>query len=272
MADPIITLTTDFGTRDGYVGAMKGVILRICPGVRVIDLTHQIAPQDVSAAAAALANAVPYFPTDAIHVAVVDPGVGSDRRGIVLVSPDWTLVGPDNGLFAPLWSQAVADYGPDRLVAVELTDPGYHRPEVSPTFHGRDVFAPTAAHLANGVSPATLGPPISDLVELDAPSAACETDGEVVGQIVHVDRFGNCITNIEAAQLEALGPPDCIRIRCAGLELGPLCTTYSDVAPGEDLALIGSDGRLELARRDGDLAAETGIAIATPVQIGPHLG
>ena len=152
MRGPIITLTTDFGTVDGYAGAAKGVILSICPEARLVDITHQIPPQNMVAAAEALRAAVPWYPPDAIHLAVIDPGVGGLRRPLALRSPDWTLVGPDNGVFSPLWRAALERHGPEAVHAVHLTGARFFLPRVSATFHGRDLFAPVAAHLALGRS------------------------------------------------------------------------------------------------------------------------
>ncbi len=161
----IITLTTDFGLSDGYVGAMKGVILGIAPAAHLVDLSHEIAPQDVRQAAHVLADAVPYFPAGTVHLAVVDPGVGSARRPLLITTPRAAFVGPDNGLFTFILGTA-------KTQAWALDQPGYWLPEISRTFHGRDIFAPVAAHLACGVPPEMLGSPITDAAPLAAPLAA----------------------------------------------------------------------------------------------------
>ena len=267
MSPPIITLTTDFGTADGYVGAIKGVLLGICPQARLVDLSHAIAAQDVAAALAALEAAVPYFPPAAVHPEEVEPGVGSRRRALALRGPEWTLVGPDNGVCAPLWQRARERHGREALRAVELTEPAYRRPQVSATFHGRDVFAPAAAHLAAGLALERLGPALAEPLALPRCAAPQLGPESITGTVLRIDRFGNCITDIPAAWLERLGPADSLRVRCAGRDFGPPRRSYADVAPGAVLALIGSRDELELALRNGDLAAAGTIRRGTPVRV-----
>jgi S-adenosylmethionine hydrolase len=191
----IITLTTDFGTRDGYVGAMKGVILGVAPTASVVDISHEISPQDVAEGAFVLASACPCFPPATIHVAVVDPGVGTERRGVLIETERYVLIGPDNGLFSGVLAV-------DPLVrAVSLENPSLMRPDVSATFHGRDVFAPAAAHIARGVPVAEFGPEVASPVELNLWRAE-STSGCVTGRVVHIDGFGNCVTNIGRAAVE----------------------------------------------------------------------
>src|SRR6267142_117690 len=193
----VITLTTDFGARDTYVAEMKAAILAITGDVHLVDITHEIAPHDVLEGALALEAAAPSFPTDTIHVAVVDPGVGTARRGLAVAAREGVFIGPDNGLFTPF-------LGGPRWSAFEISDRQFRRAVVSRTFHGRDVFAPAAAHLARGLEPARLGPPVSDPVRLPWPEAR-EARGTIRGAVVHVDRFGNLVTSVGAEALASLG-------------------------------------------------------------------
>jgi len=241
--DSLLTLLSDFGWNDVYVGVMKGVIARINPALTVIDLTHDISPQNITAAQFNLLNAYPFFPAGTVHVAVVDPGVGSERRAIAIELEDGFLVGPDNGIFTGLIAQKSV------IQVVELSNTQYWRvPEPSNTFHGRDVFAPVAAHLASGVSITQFGEPIdpTTLIKLPIPVCTTTTNG-LTGTIQHIDRFGNVITNI---------PGDYVQGRDWFVSIGkrkiPGSRTYSDVTPGDPLALVGSHGWVELAISGGD--------------------
>lgn len=254
-ASPLVTLLTDFGTADGYVGAMKGVIASLAPSARVVDVTHDIRAGDVRGGALALETAAPYFPPGTIHVAVVDPGVGTARRGIAVEAGGQAFVGPDNGLLA-------LAARPDRRVFI-LDRARYHLQAVSPTFHGRDVFAPIAARLATGVRASNLGTKTDsdDLRELALPRPLA-TRGGLVGEVIHADRFGNLITNVVAADLARLSgaaPLKSIRIHVGRRRLsGGLARTYGDAGRHALLALVGSSGRLEIARRDGSAALMLG--------------
>jgi S-adenosylmethionine hydrolase len=254
-AAPIVTLTTDFGTRDAYVAAMKGVVLGIAPHARLVDVSHDVAAHDVTEGALALESAVPFFPAGAVHLAVVDPGVGTARRGLALVSEGAIFVGPDNGLFTPFLEG-------HEWRAFELTAAEYRLRSVSRTFHGRDVFAPAAAHLALGVAPERLGPRIDDPVRLHW-SSMRETHGAVAGTVLHIDRFGNLVTSIRAEAFEAFGP---LSIRLAGRPL-PFVGTYGELTPGQAGALIGGSGRLEIAVREGSAAARLRARRGTPVVV-----
>jgi S-adenosylmethionine hydrolase len=249
----VITLTTDFGTFDGYVGAMKGVILKLAPDVTLVDVSHTVTPQDVRHGARVLATAAPFFPAGTIHVAVVDPGVGSARRAIALQTPGAIFVGPDNGLFTP--------FVPECVACVALTNPATHLYPVSATFHGRDVFAPVAAHLANGLSLNELGPSVKDPLLLAPPQPQRLSGGRLRAEIVHIDRFGNLVTNVKLLEEQKD-----IRIVIKG-QLLTVRHTYADVAPGALLALVGSDGYLELAVRDGSAAERLGIGVGAPVEV-----
>jgi len=254
----IITLTTDFGLVDGYVGAVKGVILGIVPDVRLVDLSHDIAPQDVRSAAFVLGRAAPFFPAGSVHLAVVDPGVGGDRRPLLVTTPRASYVGPDNGLF----TAALAEEGAQ---AWELDRPAFWLPEVSHTFHGRDIFAPVAAHRARGVPARELGSLITDPVRLPVISPVRHPDGRVMGQVVYVDRFGNLISNLPAEWVAAGG----WRCEIAGQQIGRLGATYASAAPGALVALVGSAGTVEIAVRDGNAATRLGVGIGAPVTLWP---
>jgi len=240
----MITLTTDFGRRDGYVGAMKGVIYSLMPRAVVVDITHEVPPFDVRHAAFVLGQAAPFFPPDTIHVAVVDPGVGGERRGMVAVHRRQFFVGPDNGIFTPFLT--------DPPVAWELKNPDLFLPHAAATFHGRDLFAPAAAHLAGGLPAAEVGPPLLDPVRL--PSWEVTRAGDALrAAIIHIDAFGNCVTGLPAARLGELGSGP-YRVEGAGPEALELRRTYTEVECGRPLALIGSSGLVEIAVREGNAA------------------
>lgn len=260
----ILTLLTDFGLADPYVGMMKGAIAQIDPTLTVIDLTHQIPPQDVATARFHLMTAYSYFPAGTVHMAVVDPGVGSQRRAIALQLSDGYLVGPDNGLF----SGVLAANPP--LAAVELTNPAYWRTaSPSATFHGRDVFAPAGAHLACGVVLADLGRAITpdSLVRLDLPT--WQQDGHsITGHIQAIDHFGNAITTIPAAAVSGADWELRVGVGASPAEPYrpiPARRTYADAEPGSLLALIGSHGYVEIACNQGSARQALGIAVGDPI-------
>lgn len=254
MSRSIVTLITDFGQADGYVGTMKGVILGICPETVLVDISHEIQPQAVRQAAYVLSMAVPFFPPGTVHLVVVDPGVGSERRPIAVQTERFTYVAPDNGVLSLALAQ-----DPARL-AVHLSEPGYRLARVSATFHGRDIFAPAAAHLACGSDLHEMGPAISptELLTLSIAQPAPQPDGSSLGEILHVDRFGNLVTSIPSTVGNA-------RVEISGLAIEGLSRTYADVEPGELVAYFGSSGYLEIAVRDGNaaerLAAKVGDAV-----------
>jgi len=262
----IITLLSDFGLSDVYVGVMKGVIAQINPVLTVVDLTHQIPPQNIAAARFSLMNAYPYFPTGTVHIAVVDPGVGSHRRGIALQLDTGFLVGPDNGLFSGVLNQNPV------VEAVELTNPKYWRtPTPSTTFHGRDIFASAGAHLASGIPLVQLGEVIDPetLVQLAIPERTPTATG-VAGCIQYIDHFGNLITNIPAADVQgktwsvAVGdsPTETLRERII-----PGSQTYSDRPLGEVVALVGSHGWVEIAVNGGSAQSELQMDWGTVVEV-----
>lgn len=259
---PLITLLTDFGTRDAYVASMKGVILGLNPQTALVDLTHEIPPQDVRAGALNLAAAAPYFPPGTIHLAVVDPGVGTSRRALAARCRGQLWVGPDNGLFSLIFNQASP-------FIVSLENPRYFRPEVSATFHGRDIFAPVAAHLSLGLDLSRFGPEHPDPVSLNFPEPRF-TPEAVAGEIIYVDRFGNLISNIPAPALLAWLADRTLSLAVGPISLRGLARTYSDAAPGEFLALVGSLGFLEIACTGASAARRLNAGLGLPVLLHPE--
>ncbi len=254
----ILTLLSDFGLSDVYVGVMKGVIAQVNSTLTVVDLTHQIPPQNIAAARFCLMSAYPYFPDETVHVAVVDPGVGSTRRAIAVEFAGGFLVGPDNGLFSGVLSQSPA------ITAVELTNQHYWRTsEPSATFHGRDIFAPVAAHLAIGVPLNELGQEIdlATLVQLAIPECT-PTDTGVVGCIQYIDRFGNLVTNIPGAYVQG----KTWSIVATGLTI-PGCQTYADSPNGSAIALVGSHGWVEIAINGGNAQTQQQLDWGASVQV-----
>ena len=256
----IITLLTDFGLKDAFVGTMKGVILGICPKAAIVDLTHEIDPQRIAGAAYVLKTAYPYFPTGAIHVCVVDPGVGTERRPICLRAQGQYFIGPDNGLFSYVLRASEAWEG------VVIQNPIYRLPERGHTFHGRDVFSPAAAHLARGVPMAEFGEELRDpvtLLDLDPAT----TNEQMVGRVIHFDRFGNAITNITKAEFDPWRGGRTARILAGDKPVpGPL-RTYAEVPPGEPLALFGSEEHLEISVNLGSAREALGLGIGTEVRV-----
>lgn len=242
----IITLVTDFGTSDHYVGELKGVILGICPDARVVDITHEIQPHNVLQGAFILRRIWPWFPPGTIHLAVVDPGVGSDRRIILGRYTGRYVIAPDNGLV----SFVHREFPAETMHVVE--NRRFFQEKLSATFHGRDIMAPAAAHLAAGVKPGELGG-VTDRVEmLPVSYRADEVRNEVHGRVLYVDRFGTLVTNIHTDQLtDAAGPDRASEVLVCGVSIGPIRDTYSDVTAGEPIALIGSAELLEIAINQG---------------------
>ena len=270
----IITLTTDFGISDAYTAEMKGVILGINPDVTFVDICHTIRPQDITQAAFVLSTAYRYFPERTIHIIVVDPGVGSERQAVLLRTPFADFVAPDNGVLSYI-VQEVADKsvtgGVAKLrqgtTAVSLTNPAFWRPQVSFTFHGRDVFAPVAAHLSLGTPPADFGEPIDMLVTVPL-LYPHKTPNGLTGRIVHIDNFGNMITNISRQDLPERG--DRVGVVVGGKRIRGLSRTYAE---GSGLlALVGSHGYLEIALKNGDAAGFLGVGTGDQVRISVQTG
>lgn len=254
----LITLLTDFGLQDVYVGVMKGVIAQINPGLNVVDITHAIPPQDLAAGRFCLMNAYSYFPPETVHIAVVDPGVGTPRRAVAVEFAGGFLVGPDNGLFSGVLSQTRA------ISAVELTNRKYWRtPAPSTTFHGRDIFASAGAYLADGINIKQLGNEIDVKTLIQLPMAECsQVEQGIVGCIQYVDRFGNLVTNI---------PAGLVKNRHWRVEVGNISIvageTYSDVKVGELVSLTGSHGWVEIAINGGNAAAFLQLGVGEPVMV-----
>jgi len=258
---PTIALLTDFGLRDPYVGAMRGAILSVCPEATLVDVTHEVPAHDVAEGALALDAAYRCFPDFTVFVAVVDPGVGSDRRPIGVDAGRWLFVGPDNGIFT-----FVLDAHPSSRVRL-LANPALRREPVSPVFHGRDLFGPAAARLAGGLPLDEVGPPVADPVRLALPPKA-RTEGGWQGAVVHVDRFGNLTTNLSEADLRAVGGPslETLEVGVGALRL-PIVRSYSDVEAGRACALVGSSGRLEIAVHLGRADALSGAGPGAAVRV-----
>ncbi len=279
---PIITLLTDFGSEDGYAAVMKGVILARNPAATIVDISHAVPPQDVLAGANILNTAYSYFPADTIHVVVVDPGVGTTRRLVVLQTPDATFVAPDNGVLIHI----IKAYGgrftgptpngsrhgppprqliplPEPLKAWSITNTSLFLSDVSHTFHGRDILSPVAAALSNGLAPNKVGPAIDDIAVFPLPRVFKEKSEDIVGTVIHVDRFGNLVTNL---QLEDLGGQQAAFL-IAGRTIEGLSTSYAEAAAL--LAIVGSNGYIELAVRNGNAAQKLGVGRGT--QFSVHL-
>jgi S-adenosylmethionine hydrolase len=261
----IITLTTDFGTSDSYVGTMKGIILSIAPAVTLVDITHEIAPQDIRQAAYVLHAAAPYFPPGTIHLAVVDPGVGSQRHALVVRTSRGFLVGPDNGLFT-LFLAEEPDAG-----CYSITNPAFMLPHVSATFHGRDVFAPAAAHLARRLGLQSgqwgleeFGSRVSDVVTFAIPKPAQQPDGSWLGHVLYADHFGNLVTSFMGDVLARIGRAEIWagQRRVAGIK-----RTYAEAMPGDLIALVGSSGHLEISVVNGNAAQSLGLGPDSPLTL-----
>lgn len=244
----LITLTTDFGTRDGYVAQMKGVILGINPNAKLVDVTHDIDPFSILEAALVLKGVSRYYKPGVIHVAVVDPGVGSSRRGIVASADGRFYVGPDNGIFSLVLGAA------ESKEVREIRNPLLVLDEPHPTFHGRDVFAPVAAHLSLGARFDSIGQLVRDPIGFSIAAPELH-ETQVQGQVIHIDRFGNLTTNIE----EALLSHPVLSVRLGNVEISGLSRFYGEAPPGQPLALVNSFGYLEIAINGGNAARELGV-------------
>jgi len=258
--DPVVVLMTDFGVGDTYVGQMKGVILSICPEARIVDLTHAVAPQHVALGAFFLERALPFLPSHAIVVCVVDPGVGTARKPIALEAGRHTFLGPDNGLLTPVLD-LVAPGG-----CVSITNPEVMLPERSATFHGRDLFSPAAAHLAVGFPFGRLGEPVAPSMCVRLPSTGCrvQSEGSIEGHVLFTDHFGNLVTTIDTALY--VNPREWL-VEAEGIPPLPVVKTYGDAETGELLAYGGSFGTVEIAVRNGSAAERTGVRDGTPVRL-----
>jgi S-adenosylmethionine hydrolase len=257
---PVIAVLSDFGTRDHYAGTMKGVMLGICPDATLVDITHDIPPHDVVDGALQLAAAYRYFPPGTIFLAVVDPGVGSARRGIAAEAGDFRFVAPDNGVL----TLVLRDLPPKRVV--ELTERRYARPTVSRTFEGRDRFAPAAAWLAKGIQLTALGRPVADYQRLDFPVAETIDDG-LRGVVVRVDRFGNAVTNIDRRTFEGVARGKPVEVSAGGHRVQQIVATYAELPAGGVGALFGSTDHLELAANGASAAERLAIGRGAAVEV-----
>jgi len=253
----IISLITDFSLADAYVGVMKGVILWIAPNAVIIDISHSIEPQNIFQAAFVIRSAYCYFPEETVHVVVVDPGVGSKRRRIAMKCGKWYFVGPDNGVF----SYPIRDEGIGECVEITAIEVNGLRGR---TFDGRDVFAPAAARIAMGSALSELGPVIDDPITLDIPVASIGKY-KITGQIIYIDAFGNCISNIEAGDVERLG--NRVVVNVGETRIGEMKTAYSDVAHGKTVALINSIGCVEVAVNRGSAVEVLGIKVGDMIEV-----
>ena len=274
----IITLTTDFGYDDAYVAAVKGAILNINPEATIVDVSHSIKPRDVLQAAFILSSAYRYFPKQTVHVAIVDPGVGSERRGIILKTPSAMFVAPDNGILSYIIDDLFSVEGGSAveqsrgltevifkagLEAAAITDPRFWRHPVSPTFHGRDIFAPVAAGLSLGISLYEFGEKINSLHVLPIPKPTLDPDGNLVGQVLHIDRFGNLIANIRSSNL----PGRNVVVEVRGRRIQGITDYYAQ----EDgvMAVVGSSGYLEISLRDGSACDFLGVGVGEEISVIP---
>jgi len=261
---PIITLTTDFGHRDHYVSSVKAAILAISTRIVIVDVTHDIPAFDVQAAAWAVRVAFPDFPRRTVHVAIVDPGVGTPRRPILVETENHFFIGPDNGIFTYVYEAEP----PVRVYT--LTSSHYVRSSISATFHGRDLFGPAAAHLARGADPAHFGEEIEDPVRLDHARPESLPDGSVRASVVHIDRFGALVLNVTRQSLASLRggiAPDSLRVVAAGRRIDRLCRTYGEAAPGEDFLLFNSSDLLEVSQNQGRASDGLGLRVGDSVEI-----
>jgi hypothetical protein len=256
---PVIALLSDFGTRDHYAGTMKGVMIGLCPDVTLVDITHDITPHDVMEGALQLAASCRYFPAGTIFLVVVDPGVGSSRRGIAVEAGDYRFVAPDNGVL----TAALRDNPPKRIV--ELTERRYARPTVSRTFEGRDRFAPAAAWLAKGIQLAALGRTVPTYHQLEIPEPSV---GDLLtGVVLLVDRFGNLVTNIDRRTFESFARSQSVALQVHGHAVAGVVATYADIRSGEVCALFGSTDHLEFAVNGGSAAEALTVGRGATVEI-----
>lgn len=263
MPRPIVTFLSDFGTQDWFVGVVHGVIQTVAPDAHVVDLNHTIPPGNIARGAFVIEAAAQDFPPDTIHLAVVDPGVGTRRRALAVHARGQYFVGPDNGLLE--WALS----SPDAVVHALVEERWFRRP-VSRTFHGRDIFAPVAGHITRGVPLEAFGPPVADPVRL--PQAHPQLRGEeLAGRVVFIDRFGNALTNLTSAALAgafgADAPDERFDVRLLDRKVGALARSYGDAPVGTIVAIIGSSGRLEIAQVGGDIAERLGIGEGDPVSV-----
>jgi S-adenosylmethionine hydrolase len=257
----IVTLTSDFGTSDGYVASMKGVLLSLSPDSRLIDISHDVPPHEILPTALIIEATVPYFPPGTVHLVVVDPGVGSARRALAVAARGHYFVGPDNGVFTPFLAE---DESADVVI---IEEERFRLKPYSSTFHGRDLFAPAAAHIARGADYRALGPSFDGAVKFPWPRPEL-SDDKLVGTVLHVDHFGNCITSIRESDLP--GGWETYYVNGGEVEFGPLRRHYAEVVSGAPLALVNSMGRIELAIAQGNAAVALGIGTGDRVVVARY--
>jgi S-adenosyl-L-methionine hydrolase (adenosine-forming) len=260
MARPLVALLSDFGTRDHYAGTMKAVVVSVCPDATLIDISHEIPPHDVLTGALELAASYRYFPAGTVFLVVVDPGVGSARRGLAAEAGDYKFVAPDNGVLSVVFR----DVPPKRIV--ELTERKYARPTVSRTFEGRDRFAPAAGWLAKGIGLTSLGRTVQDYHKLAVPDASVD-DRAIAGEVLRVDRFGNLISNIEHRTFDQFARDMAITVTVDGREVTRVVAAYAEASPGELCALFGSSDHLEIAVNAGSATDLLGIGRGAAVVV-----
>ncbi len=258
---PTIAFLSDFGSRDHYAGVMKGVALGICPDAVLVDISHDLPAHDIPFAALELAATYKYFPAGTIFVVVVDPGVGSGRRGIAADVGDWKFVAPDNGVLTAVFREA-----PPKKV-VELTERKYARPTVSRTFEGRDRFAPAGAWLAKGIQLSALGRPLNDYLQLELPEPSLD-GAEIRGEVVRIDRFGNVVTNIDRRLCERLAPAgEPLAVRVGEQTVSRFVSTFTDIGDDEICALYGSTDHVELAAHTASAAETLGVEVGAAATV-----
>jgi S-adenosylmethionine hydrolase len=260
---PIITLTTDFGLQDGHVGAMKGVMLSIAPAARLVDISHDIPPQDIQHGGFVLMTAYGFWPPNTVHLVVIDPGVGSERRAVAVKTTGGTFVAPDNGVLSYVLAREPV------LQAVSLIDPQYWHQPVSPVFHGRDIFGPAAAYLARGVELEALGRPLveGELIRIPVPMPERHADGHVTAHVQHIDTFGNCTTDVPGDWVLARSH---WQVQVGDHVISQIDRTFSDVRPGEVVALVDSSDFVAIAVRNGNAAETLKLEIGSAVTLSPR--
>ena len=259
MPDPILTLTTDFGLSDHYVGVMKGVILGICPRARIVDISHDVTPFEIAEGAFTVAQAYRYFPKKTVHVVVVDPGVGTARRPILMEAAGQYFVGPDNGVLSMVYSREK-----HRIRAIANEE--YYLKPVSQTFHGRDVFAPAAAHLAAGVAPAQMGKIVADYLRPSFEKPSQSGKRTWVGRILKIDRFGNLITNFHVGEFPDLERKN-VEMAIGPTHVSVMARNYAECGPGELFLIFGSSGYLEVSTSQGSAAKAIGCQTGAPAEL-----
>ncbi len=263
----IITLTTDFGSKDSFAGSVRGVIYKTNPQAQIVDITHEIGPQDIWEAAFTLKTAYNYFPKGTVHLAVVDPGVGSGRRPIIAVTESYYFVGPDNGIFSLIFQEA------ERLRVHHITASHYFLPAPGSTFHARDIFAPVASWLAKGIPSGNFGDVIEDYVKLNVPVLKSSASG-IEGHVIHIDRFGNAITNITYKDLQAMLPEGSdmrqVAVSVGGKQINGLKKYYAEAAPGEPGAIVNSSGHLEIFLFKQNARTALSLKRGEPVRLLPQ--